>query len=168
MVFYSCWETEVELMVFGALRQKLTLLHPAFLIILSVRKFARGVILFSTAWKKTHTHTNFFPSKPCYTVQVCMWFRGQMKEMWDLLKINVFIYCLFICLFIYFWLRWVFVAALVLPLAAASGGYSSLRCTGFSLWWLLLLRSTGSRHVGFSSCGSQAPERRLSRCGVRA
>ena len=26
--------------------------------------------------------------------------------------------------------------------------YSSLRCTGFSLWWLLLLRSTGSRHVG--------------------
>ena len=30
-------------------------------------------------------------------------------------------------------------------LVAASGGYSSLRCTGFSLRRLLLLRSTGSR-----------------------
>ena len=27
-------------------------------------------------------------------------------------------------------------------------GYSSLRCTGFLLRWLLLLRSTGSRHEG--------------------
>ena len=35
-----------------------------------------------------------------------------------------------------------------LSLVAASGGYSSLRCTGFSLQWLLLLQSTGSRHVG--------------------
>ena len=26
-------------------------------------------------------------------------------------------------------------------------------CAGFSLWWLLLLQNTGSRHVGFSSCG---------------
>ena len=29
-------------------------------------------------------------------------------------------------------------------------------CVGFSLTWLLLLRSMGSRHVGFSSCGSWA------------
>ena len=28
---------------------------------------------------------------------------------------------------------------------------SSQQCTGFSLWWLLLLWSTGSRHMGFSS-----------------
>ena len=27
-------------------------------------------------------------------------------------------------------------------------GYSWLRCTGFSRQWFLLLRSTGSRHVG--------------------
>ena len=33
---------------------------------------------------------------------------------------------------------------------------SSLLCAGFSLRWLLLLRSTGSRHVDFSSCGSWA------------
>ena len=59
-------------------------------------------------------------------------------------------------LFIYFWLHWVFVAARGLSLVAATGGYSSLWCTGFSLQWLLLLQSTGSRHVGFSSCGLQA------------
>ena len=41
-------------------------------------------------------------------------------------------------------------------LVAASRGYSSLQCTGFSFWWLLLFRSTGSRHVGFSSCGTRA------------
>ena len=40
-------------------------------------------------------------------------------------------------LFVYFWLRWVFVAARRLPLVAESGGYSSLRCTGFSLQRLL-------------------------------
>ena len=58
-----------------------------------------------------------------------------------------------------------------LSLVAASGGYSSLTCTGFSSWWLLLLRSTGSRHVGFSSCGTWASvivARGLSRCGLWA
>ena len=59
-------------------------------------------------------------------------------------------------LFIYFWLRWVFVAARGLSLVAASGGYSSLLCVGFSLRWLLLLQSMGSRHAGFSSCSTQA------------
>ena len=59
-------------------------------------------------------------------------------------------------LFIYFWLRWVFVAACGLSLVASSGGYSSLQCAGFSLWWLLLLQSMGSRCAGFSSCGTWA------------
>ena len=52
-----------------------------------------------------------------------------------------------IYLFIYFWLHWVFIAARGLSLVV-SWGYSSLRCTGFSLQWLLLLRSTGSRAGG--------------------
>ena len=66
---------------------------------------------------------------------------------------------LFIFLYFYFfWLRWVFVAARGLSLVAASGGNSLLRCGGFSLRWLLLLRSMGSRHVAFSSCGSQAQQ----------
>ena len=59
-------------------------------------------------------------------------------------------------LFIYFWLRWFFVAARGLSLVAVSGGYSSLRCEGFSLRWLLLLWSMGSRRTGFSSCGTWA------------
>ena len=62
----------------------------------------------------------------------------------------------FIYLFIYFWLRWAFVAVRGLSLVAVSRGYSLLQCVGFSLQWLLLLRSTGSRHAGFSSCGTQA------------
>ena len=72
------------------------------------------------------------------------------------LKLNVLFKYLFIYLFIYFWLRWVFVAVCRLSLVAVSGGYSSLWCTGFSLWWLPLLWSTGSRCVGFSSCGTWA------------
>ena len=38
-----------------------------------------------------------------------------------------------------------FVAARGLSLVVVSGGYSSLQCVGFSLQWLLLLQSTGSR-----------------------
>ena len=45
--------------------------------------------------------------------------------------------------FIYFWLRWVLVAARGLSLVVASGGFSSLRCTG-------------SKPAGFSSYGMQA------------
>ena len=64
------------------------------------------------------------------------------------------VFCFFFL--INFWLRWVFVAVCGLPLVAASGGYSSSPCAGFSLWWLLLLRSTGSRRMGFRSCGTPA------------
>ena len=53
------------------------------------------------------------------------------------MNIGVLVSFHFIYLFI-FWLRWVFVAAHRLSLVAASGGYSSLRC------------------AGFSSCGAQA------------
>ena len=58
--------------------------------------------------------------------------------------------------FIYFGLCWVFVAVHGLSLVVASRGYSSLQCAGFSLRWLLLLWSTGSRRMGFSSCGTWA------------
>ena len=51
-------------------------------------------------------------------------------------------------LFIYFWLHWVFIAAHGLSLVASSKGYSSLWCVGYSLLWLLLSRSTGSRYAG--------------------
>ena len=64
-------------------------------------------------------------------------------------------YVSFFCFFV-FWLHWVFIAARGLSPVVASGGYSSLQCAGFSLQWLLLLRSTGSRCVGFSSCSAWA------------
>ena len=74
--------------------------------------------------------------------------------------------------FTYFWLCWVFVALCRLSLVAASMGYSSLQCAGFSLRWPLLLGSMGSRHTGFSSChtmGSVAVVHGLScskACGI--
>ena len=74
----------------------------------------------------------------------------------------------FVCLFVYLWLRWVFVAACRLSLVAASRGYSLLRCTGFSLRWPLPLQSTDSWCVGFSYCVSQGLEHRLSSCGAWA
>ena len=87
--------------------------------------------------------------------------------------LNKFIY-LFLFIY-YFWLCWVFVAVRRLSLVAASGGYSSLWCAGFSLQWLLLLWSMGFRHTGFSSCGmrlsscgSRTLDHRLSTCGTRA
>ena len=73
-----------------------------------------------------------------------------------------FLINLFICV----WLCWVFVAARGLFLVAVSGDHSSLWCAGFSLRWLLLLRSTGSRSTGLSSCGSWVLECRLSSCGA--
>ena len=79
------------------------------------------------------------------------------------LFIYLFIYFFFLNLFIfkfilflYLWLCWVFIAVRGLSLVAVSGGYSSLRQAGFSLRWLLLLQSTGSRRTGFSSCGTWA------------
>ena len=75
---------------------------------------------------------------------------------WEALGLIFFFFHKFI--YFYFWLRWVFVAVRRLSLVAASGGYSSLQCTGFSLRWLLLLQSMGSRHVGFSSCGMWAQQ----------
>ena len=39
--------------------------------------------------------------------------------------------------FIYFCLCWVFIAARGLSLVVVSRSYSSLRCAGSSLWWLL-------------------------------
>ena len=58
--------------------------------------------------------------------------------------------------FFFFWLRWVFVAVRGLSLVVASRGYSSLWCAGFSLRWLLLLRSTGSKCEDLSSCSTRA------------
>ena len=89
------------------------------------------------------------------------------KDLYQLVYHYLFFKTL-INLFIYFWLHWVFIAVHGLSLVAVSGDYSLSWCAGFSLQWLLLLQSTGSRHEGFSSCGLRALERRLSSCGAWA
>ena len=66
------------------------------------------------------------------------------------------IFFFFNFIYFYFWLCWVFIAVCGLSLVEVSRVYSSLQCAGFSLRWLLLLWSTGSRSAGFSSCGTWA------------
>ena len=62
-----------------------------------------------------------------------------------------------------FFLRWVFVAVCRLSVVAVSGGYSSLRSTGFSLRWLPCCggRALGVQASVVVACG-------LSSCGTRA
>ena len=43
----------------------------------------------------------------------------------------------FFFFFNFFWLHWAFIAVLRLSLVVVSGAYSSLRCAGFSLRWLV-------------------------------
>ena len=74
----------------------------------------------------------------------------------DLLFFVLFFKCFIISFFI--WPHWVSVAVRQSSLAAASRGYSLLSCTGFSLQSFLLLWDTGSRCIGFSSCGAWAQQ----------
>ena len=71
-------------------------------------------------------------------------------------------------LLIYFRLHWVLIATGRLSLIVESGGYSLLRCVGFSLRWFLSLQNTGSRWASFSSWGLWALELWLSSCGTWA
>ena len=70
-------------------------------------------------------------------------------------------------------LCWVFVSVQGLSLVAASASHSSSWCTGLSLSWPLLLRSTGSRRAGSvivahrSSCSTACgifPDQGLNPC----
>ena len=84
-------------------------------------------------------------------------------------QLNIYIFLkinLFVCLFIYFWLRWVFIAARGLSPAVASGGHSSPWCVGLTL--RCLLQSTGSRRTGPSGCGMQAQQLGLADCRAQA
>ena len=67
-------------------------------------------------------------------------------------------FCLFFFLIYLFWLLWVFIAGHGLSLVAASWGHSSPRCAGLPPRWPLPPRSTGPRHMGPSSCGTQAQQ----------
>ena len=68
----------------------------------------------------------------------------------------------FKCIYFYFWPCCISVALHRLSLVVMSRGYSSSKCMGFSLKWLLLLQSIGFRMHGLthglSSCSSQVLE----------
>ena len=90
---------------------------------------------------------------------------------------RIFIYLFNVVFFnfffsIYFWLRWVSVAAHGISLVAVSwaalgcGAWASL-CGGFSCCGAQAWASVVVAH-GLSSCGLRALERRLSSCGAQA
>ena len=108
------------------------------------------------------------------------------------LLLCVFLYCCIyfyfdmytlVYLFIYFWLCWVFIAALRLSLVEKSGATFYLWCTSF-LFNAIRTRALGTRALvaaaqgfyqfgswapggaGFSSCGSQVLEHGLSSYGT--
>lgn len=83
-------------------------------------------------------------------------------------RVLLFFFFLTASCFVLFWLHWVLIALHRLSLVVVRGDYSSLQCSGFSLGWLLLLWSTGSRRMGFSLCDMQALERGLNSCGAQA
>ena len=104
----------------------------------------------------------FFPwMKMLYT---CGYFLGyELNNMWydlyfplipNLAELAFFKKKKNIIYLFYFWLHWVFVAAHGLPLVVVSGGYSSLLCMGFSLWWLPCCPR--AQALGFSSCSTWA------------
>ena len=80
-----------------------------------------------------------------------------------------FLFLLFIYLFLFICLFLTTVDLLALHglrLVAASQGYSSLECLGFSIQWLLLFQNTGCRQWGFSSCGTRLSLSCLMTCGI--
>ena len=110
--------------------------HISFLLYVFIRKLQQSRIAKVKHKVRMERKAGYVGSQTCKAEN----FRGQLR----------YFVCMYVC--ICFWLHWVFVAA--------SGGYSSLQCVGFSLRWLLLLRNMGSRHVGFSSWSSQAQQLR--------
>ena len=93
---------------------------------------------------------------------VCWYSReGNIRSKYSTLKKIIYLFlavlglrCCMQAFFTFYFLLFFFRLSLV----ATSGGYSSLWCVGFSLQWLLLLRSVGSRRTGFSSCGTWAQQ----------
>ena len=91
----------------------------------SFRNFNSLVFLICSVVNKTH------PSK-CFLCNIKIFLPNENCSIWEFLE-HPWNKSLPLC---FFWLRWVFIAAHGLCLVAVSGGYSLLRCAGFSLQWL--------------------------------
>ena len=71
-------------------------------------------------------------------------------------EIYSFLFCMYLFLGVFLFLKifiYLFAYAGSLLLVRARRGYSSLWYMGFSLLWILLLRSTSSERARFSTCG---------------
>ena len=86
---------------------------------------------------------SFFFSESLSEELVFLWYQKDLQAKPE--ATTFFFFFLNFYVLIYFWLHWVFTAVCRISLVAASRGYSSVRCMGFSLQWLLLLWSPGSR-----------------------
>ena len=117
----------------------------------------------------------FFPSPTSFQIlNYLLSFLSPMKIRRDLIVSLKYIH-IYVCVCVCLIKRIIFgctgslsLCSDLLYLVVASWGHSVLRCVGFSLSWLLLLQSMGSRHMGFSRCGSWALEHQLSSYGARA
>ena len=89
-------------------------------------------------------------------VSVPIYILTNSAQIFPFLHIPANSYYYFLLIFLSFWLHWVFAAMCRLSLVAASRGYTSLQCMGFSLWWPLSLQSMGSSHIGLSGCSRWA------------
>ena len=113
-----------------------------------------------TFWWTLHPDLSSSFPRPCPIYSLCFTYKvHNLKFFFNFIMVRTvnmeftslkfFFFLIFtLYFFIYFWLRWVFVSVRGLSLFAASEGHSSSRCTGLSLLWLLLLRSTGSKRAG--------------------
>ena len=91
----------------------------------------------------------------------CIYIASGKSLLFQFLQRCFFVFCFFIHLFYLFIYLFFGCIESLLPCVgflklSRVGDYPSMWCTGFSLRWLLLLRSTGSRRAGFSSCGTRA------------
>ena len=110
---------------------------------LSLFSFPSFCILYFLSWQGQKYIT------PNSEISISVWgasqihSRGHQFELAKKVEVgfSLFFFLSFSFLLLFFLSFW-------LSLVAASRGYSSLKCAGFLLWWLLLLWSTGSRAHG--------------------
>ena len=89
------------------------------------------------------------PLIPCLSVTM------QYLSFWDWLISLCIMSSSFIHIIMHITMSFLFFLKLICLFSFGCGGFLSL-CVGFSLHWLLLLRSTDSRREGFHSCGTGA------------
>ena len=106
---------------------------------------ARPTILFDPLqhhWRIWTIYKYVWKSRLSFSTNVS-WQVTQMGYTFFLFKAH-----LLLKIFIYLFLAVLGLCCLGFSLVVVSGGYSLLQCSGFSLWWLLLLQSTDFRAHG--------------------